>query len=225
MSISFDRIPVDLRTPGQFIEFDSSKALGGLAVAQHKILVIGQRLDTGTVAELVPTLVTSAEAAETAFGRGSMLSLMVRALRQVNPWTETWAIALDDADAAQAAAGSIAFGGTGIQAGTVNLYIAGERVRVGVTAAQTPAQVATATATAINALTDLPVTAEVNGDTDTQVDITARNAGLAGNAIDVRFNYYQGEALPGGLTATVTGMSGGRIPPGSLQKGGVGKTR
>ena len=30
MSISFNQIPINLLTPGQYVEFDNSKAVGGL---------------------------------------------------------------------------------------------------------------------------------------------------------------------------------------------------
>lgn len=64
-------------TPGQYIEFDASRAVQGLPAIQHKILVIGQRLTAGSVAQAVPTRILSAAQAEEAFGRGSMLSAML----------------------------------------------------------------------------------------------------------------------------------------------------
>lgn len=213
MAISFNRIPVDVRTPGQYIEFDASLAVGGLATVRNKILLIGQRLDTGEVDALIPKLVTDPALAERYFGRGSMIANMYRAMRQVNSWTETWAIALDDDGAAAAAAGDVTFGGTITGNGTLNLYIAAARIRVGVDVDDDPSDVATATAAAINAQTDLPVTAAVNGTTPEQVDITARNAGEAGNDIDLRVNYYQDEELPKGLTVTFTAMTGGSGNP------------
>ena len=213
MAISFDRVPIDVRTPGQYIEFDPSQAVGGLATVRNRILVVGQRLDAGEVAAATPKLVTSVEQAERFFGRGSMLANMIVALRKVNSWTETWAIALDDDDAAAAATGSITFGGTVTQPGTINLYIAGTRVRVGVGTGDALGDLATAAADAINEQTDLPVTAQANGTTPEQVDITARNAGEAGNDIDIRTNYYQGEEIPGDVTVTISDMTTGSANP------------
>ncbi|TCS62586.1 phage tail sheath subtilisin-like domain-containing protein [Varunaivibrio sulfuroxidans] len=211
--ISFNQIPIDLRTPGAYLEFDNSAAVRGLPGMPSRILVIGQKLAAGTQPALTPVQILDEAAAEAAFGRGSMAHLQFRALKAANTWTESWAIALDDDVAAAPAAGSILFGGALGAAGTINLYIAGQRVRIGVGAADTPAAVATATAAAINAATDLPVTAAVNAVTLAQVDITARGAGAAGNDIDLRVNYNFGEALPTGLTAVITAMAGGATNP------------
>ena len=127
MALSFNQIPINLRTPGAYIEIDNSAALRGLPGMPSRILVIGQRLAAGTVAEAVPTRVLDEDEAEAFFGRGSMLHLMFRALKANNDWTETWAVALDDLVAGVTAAGTVSFGGAVTTAGTLNLYIAGAR--------------------------------------------------------------------------------------------------
>ena len=213
MPLSFNQIPVNLRTPGAYIEIDNSGALRGLPGMPSRILVIGQRLAAGTVAEAIPTRVLDEAEAEAFFGRGSMLHLMFRALKANYDWTETWAVALDDDGAANAAAGTITFGGAVTTAGTLNCYIAGQRVRVGVGTTDAPADIATNLVAAITAATDLPVTAAVNGVDDKQVDITARNAGEAGNGIDLRVNHYPGEYLPAGLTVAFGAMATGAGNP------------
>ncbi len=48
-NISFNSIPVDIRTAGQWIEIDQSHAVHGLPAQDRKLLVIGQRLPAGTV--------------------------------------------------------------------------------------------------------------------------------------------------------------------------------
>lgn len=211
--MDFDQIPINLRVPGAYLEMDNSMAVRGLPGMPSRILVLGQKLAAGTQAANTPVKILDAAAAEAAFGRGSMLHLMFRTLKDVNNWTETYAIALDDDGAANAAAGNVLFGGAVTGAGTVNLYIAGQRVRVGVAVGDTPAGIATAVSAEINAATDLPVSAVVNRVTAKQVDITARNKGEAGNGIDLRVNYNFGEALPTGLTATITAMTGGTANP------------
>lgn len=213
MALSFNSIPIDIRTPGSYIEIDNSAALRGLPGIPSRILVIGGRLATGTVAEAIPTRVLSEDEAEVFFGRGSLLHLMFRTLKANNDWTETWAVALDDDGSGTAATGTISFGGTVTGAGTLNVYIAGQRVRVGVAAAQTPASIATAVAAAITAATDLPVTAAVDSVTDTQVNVTAQNKGETGNGIDLRTNHYPGEYLPAGLTVTFGAMASGAGNP------------
>lgn len=211
--MEFNQIPINLRVPGAYLEMDNTMASRGLPGMPSRILVLGQKLAAGTQAANIPVKILDEAAAEAAFGRGSMLHLMFRALKAANDWTETYAIALDDDGAAVASAGTVLFGGAVTQAGTINLYLAGQRIRVGVAVGDTPAAIATATVAAITAATDLAVTAAVNGVTAEQVDITARNKGVAGNNIDVRVNYQFGEALPAGLTATITAMATGTANP------------
>ncbi len=213
MAISFDQIPVSILVPGQYIEISNTGAVQGLFGMPSRILVLGQKLAGGAAATGVPVIVADATQAEAYFGRGSMLHRMFLALKAGNNVTETWAIPLADDAGGAAASGNILFGGTITGAGTLSLYIGGRQVRVAVAASATPAQVATAAATAINADTLLPVTAAVNGLEPKQVDITARHKGENGNGIDIRVNYYAGEMTPPGLTTTITALIGGSGNP------------
>lgn len=210
MPISFDNIPAALRLPGVYIEFNNE--LAGNAVVDFKLLVVGQRLANGAVLANVPIRVTSYEQAENYFGRGSMLAEMFRAIKDVDTFMETWAIALDDDAAGVQAAGTITSTGPATAAGTLNLYIGGKRVKVAVAVADSADAIATAIAAAITADTTLPVTAVVNGGTTNQVDITARHKGESGNDIDLRMNYY-GETLPAGVDITFGAMAGGATNP------------
>lgn len=212
MPISFNEIPTTIRVPFVYVEFDNSRAVQGPALMPYRNLVIGQRLAAGTVAELTPTRVTSAAQAKTYFGAGSMLAHMLERQLQNNNVTETWAVALDDEVAGVAATGTILVGGA-VSAGTIYLYIGGRRITVGVAAGDALADVASNIAAAITAATDLPITAVVNGVTAEQVDLTARHKGEAGNDIDVRHSYYDGESLPSGLTLTITALANGTANP------------
>lgn len=210
MPLPFNDMPANLRIPGVYIEFDNS--LAAQAEQEFKVLVIGQRLATGTVAQGVPTRVTNEAQADEFFGRGSMLAEMLRAMKAKDRFMETWAIALDDNVAGVAAAGSVTFGGSPTEAGTLNAYIAGKRVQTAISAAQASTAIATAFAAAVNADTSLPVTAAVDGVTQSKVNLTARNKGEAANGIDIRLNYY-GEATPKGMTVTIAAMTGGSGNP------------
>ncbi|PWG62859.1 phage tail sheath subtilisin-like domain-containing protein [Spiribacter halobius] len=207
---AFSSIPAALRIPGVYIEFDSR--LAGSSAFQGKLLVFGQRLAAGERAALELDRVTSAEQAERLYGRGSMLAEMLRATLSAAPYLETWAIALDDDGTAVKAAGDITVAGTANTSGTLALYIAGYRVRVGVAAADTASTIAQAIVDEINADTRLPVTAAVNGTVPEQVDLTARWAGETGNDIDVRLS-ARGEDGVSGVTFTITDMAGGSANP------------
>ena len=208
MPIGFNDIPAALRLPGVYIEFDNR--LAGNANIDFKVLVIGQRLATGTVAEGVPTRVNNASEAEEFFGRGSMLAEMFTALKDAEQWMETWAIALDENGAGVAATGNLTVTGAATASGTVNAYIAGKRIQAAVSSGDDATTIAAALATAINSDTTLPVTAVPAAGT---VGLTCNWNGETGNDIDIRLNYYQGEALPKGVTIAITNMNGGTANP------------
>lgn len=205
-NVSFNGIPLDIRTPGQFIEIDNTRATGGIPQQMRKILILGQRLPTGTVAAGNPTRVMSGAHGKALFGVGSMLAQMIAAAKAANSSTDMFACALDDLVAGVAATGTLTITGAPAAAGTLNLYVAGTAVKVGVGVNEANAVTATNIAAAINANPDLPVTAaSVLG----VVTLTARHKGENGNYVDLRVNYYDGELLPTGLLLAIVAMSGG----------------
>lgn len=210
MPISFNQIPVNLRAPGVYVEFDNSRAVRGLPGMPYTALLIGQRLAGGTVAELVPTQVTSINQAVEYFGRGSMLARMVASFKANNTFTELVCIALDDNPAGASATGTLTVTGTATSSGTLNLYIGGRRVQVGVASGDVQNSVAAAIVAAVTADLDLPVTAAA---VDNVVTLTARHKGEEGNALDVRLNYYIGEEIPAGVAVAIVAMSGGTANP------------
>lgn len=210
--ISFNDIPSDSRVPFTYVEFDSSKAQQGPSLQPYELLIIGQRLAAGTVAELVPTLVTSASQAGNFFGRGSMLHAMAAKLFLNNKLTKATFVAQTDAGGAAKAAGTITYVGSATAAGTLYLYIAGRRLPVAVASGDAVAVTAAAVAAAINLATndDLQVTASA---TLGVVTVTAKHGGTAGNFIDIRANYNTGEELPAGVAQTIVALSSGSGDP------------
>lgn len=161
-------------------------------------------------------LVNSLNLARQMFGQGSQLARMFDAYRQSDPFGEVWCLPILDDPAAVAATGTITIAGAPTANGTIALYVDGISVPVLVTTTMTSAQIATAIASAINALTtsqitpayDLPVTANA---TSSVVTVTAKNKGLCGNDIDFRINYrgvQGGEVTPAGLTITLSPLTG-----------------
>jgi phage tail sheath gpL-like len=214
MSISFNSIPIDVRTPGQYLEFDNSRAVNGLPGQPHRILVIGQRLAAGSVLQAVPTQILSGAAAQDFFGKGSMLAEMCLALRAANRRTEVWAIALDEAGGGVKATAKLTFTGPATKDGALALLIGGKAVPVAVAKDDTADEIATAVAAAITARGDVAFAAAVGGVGHTNdVVLTAKWKGLTGNFLDVRVNYYQGEALPAGVGLVITAASGGTTNP------------
>lgn len=208
--ISFNAIPVNLRVPGAYIEFDASRALSGLFQTNNRVLLVGQKLAAGTVDDLTPTPILTADQAIAAFGRGSMLARMAKALKAADAYSECVAIALDDPGAGTAATFTITVTGPATAAGTIALLIAGQKVEVAVASGDVQNDIATAIEAAIDAVLDLPVTAAVATNV---VTLTARHKGTCGNGIDVRHSYYDGESLPAGVALAIAAAVAGAGDP------------
>lgn len=214
----FQQIPSSSpQPPLYYIEFNNSAA--GVAGNQpQKSLIVGQTINA---VPAVPTYVPSAAWAANFFGAGSQLALMAAKVYANDPEAQLWAYPLADASGASAATGSIAFTGPASGNGTIAVMINGREVQIGVASGTAASAIATAVAAAVNAYIDprgmaLPVTAAVDGTHNYQVDFTARNKGTVGNTIGLTLNFYGsagGEALPAGVGATVTAMSGGATDP------------
>lgn len=213
MTISFNSIAANIRTPGAFVEYDNSRAVQGSPPIPRVAVIIGQRLAAGSIAADTPTLVSSADAGEVYFGHGSALAQMIEYFKAANPYTELWAIAMDDEGAGVAATGTFPFVGTATAAGTVVVYIGGERIEAAVAVGDTATEVGDAVAAAITAhlqTSNLPVSAAAVTGT---VTITCLHKGTLGNSIDLSLNLNQGELLPAGITCTPVAMASGATDP------------
>ena len=210
--IEFDSIPSDLRLPGVRIEFNSSRA--GHATFRGVGLIIGQRLAAGSVAAGVVTNITGNGASpDVLFGESSQISEMIKVAKKAQPFLQLYAVALDDNPAGVKAVKSVLWAGTATESTTLNAYIGGYRVQVAVLQGDTAAIVAANLAAAIQALAGVPVAAAVDGTTAAKVNLTCLWKGETGNAIDVRFAYFDGDALPAGLTYTLTTATTGSGNP------------
>jgi phage tail sheath gpL-like len=199
-----------LRVPFVYAEFDPSRAFQGPAILRYKTLLIGQRTSGGSVAQLVLKTLSSADKAAEYFGNGSMLHRMAIAYFANNKITETYAIALDDNGAGVAATGTFTITGPATADGTMVFYVAGTRLPITVTSADTATDIGDALEAAITADVTLPVSAANVAGT---VTLTAKNKGEAGNDIDMRTNYYADEIYPAGTGNTTVGMASGATNP------------
>ena len=208
--ISFNKVPIDVRVPGAYLEIDNSKAFRGLSGMPTKVLMIGQMLAAGSAAALTPMLITSSDQARDAFGPGSQLAHMLEAAKAANSFVEIHAIAQVDDGAGVAATATLTFGGAVDKSGTVHLYIAGRHISFKVISGESTSDIAARCEASIDADVDLPVTAGVVGSV---VTLTAKNKGECANDIDVRVNYYEDQFLPGSLTVVIVAMNGGAGNP------------
>src|SRR5690606_19151974 len=114
---------------------------------------------------------------ETYFGRGSMLANMLVTVLANNPGNSVYAIALDDVaggSGGSAATGNILFTGAASHTGRLVATIGGREVSAGMIAGDAAASIVSQLVAAINAASDLPVSAAANGSTPAQIDFTAK---------------------------------------------------
>lgn len=210
MSISFNEVPSNVRVPFVFVEFDNTGAATAPGSNPYSALMIGQRLSTGTIAAKVPTRVSSLDQGKRYFGVGSQLALMLDPWFKNNKKTKLTVIALDDAQAGVMATKTLTITGPATAAGTLYLYIGGKLVSVAVTLNMTATALATAIAAAVQADTSLPFTAASDAGV---VTLTCKWKGETGNVIDVRLNYYSGEATPAGIAVVIAAGTAGATNP------------
>ncbi len=215
MTVAFNNIPPQLRVPLFYAEMDPSKA-NGASIGSGRSLLIGQKLTAGTAPVATPQIVATVAQAKALFGQGSMLARMVEAFRADDAFGELWCIAVADNGAGTAATGTITLTGPATAAGTLNLYIAGQRVQVAVLAADTATTIAAAIVTAITAAADLPVSATNAAGV---VTLTCKWKGQTGNDITMVDSFAGqagGESLPTGVTVAYSGtgqLTGGASNP------------
>ncbi len=205
MTVSFDRIPLNIMTPGVYVEADNSRAVQGVSQLPHDVLIVGQRTAAGSAVTGQIYAIDSADTARTLFGTTSHAAQMCAAYKAVDSLTPLWAAGV--ADGTTAAAGSITWSGTATAAGELPLYVGGRRISVPVANGDTASTIETNALAAAALVTDLPVT--VAADSGTGLDFTAVSKGTMGNSIMLGVALMDGESVPAGLTVTVTPMASG----------------
>lgn len=213
MSVSTG-IPSSWNLPLFWAVVDGSKA-GNLTESGRAIL-IGQMFTTGgnagTATPNVPVPVGSVALAGQMFGVGSMIYRMMKAFFACNTTQQIWAVPVAEGTGAKAT-GTITVSGAGANSGLLSVYIAGQLVQVTVASTDSNNTVATNLAAAINAITDMPVTAVA---ASAIVTLTCQWKGLTGNDINIIPNYrgvFSSEVYPVGLSLAIVAMSGGTGEP------------
>lgn len=214
MTVSFNTIPASGNlVPLFYAEMDNSQA--NTAQSVQPTILFGCALPDSDMPLNELTLVSSVGDLRMQAGAGSQLARMAKVYREVDMSGQLWAIAIPEPEGTTAT-GSIVLGGTAISAGVISLYIGKARVQIVVALNDQATNIAGNLVAAINANTDLPVTAAIGDSDGASVTLTAKNKGLCGNEIPLSLNYYGsagGEVLPGGVTVTISAMSGGAGAP------------
>jgi phage tail sheath gpL-like len=195
---------------------DPSQANTGTVL--QSTLLIGQKSAAGTAVADTPIEVQSVAQVLQLCGQGSVLAAMAQRYLARDPFADLWLLPLVDPVAGAAATGTITVTGTATASGTLNLWIGGQRVQVGVSTGDTAAVIGPNIDTAINADNDLPVT---SGAVAGVVTLTALNKGALGNDTQLQANYLGvngGEYPVPGVTLAFAAMTGGTASP-SLANG------
>lgn len=207
MTISTPNIPSNMLRPGNYTDFNLFAGGLGLPLNNQRLLLIAQKLASGTaLANIAVRVITTYEAAFL-FGLGSVAHRMFVAARRLNRDQETWVVPQDDADASTAAAATPTLSGAATGPGTLTVVVGYQRIDVGVLTGDTFGDLATRARAAIAAVTDLPVLAS---GTAGALTLTAKNKGTVGNGITVHLAC----SAPGiTLSATSATLTGGATDP------------
>jgi len=211
MAVSFNTIPSNVRVPLFYAEVDNSQA--GYFSQALRTLIIGQKLAAGTGTADVSVLVSRTDEAKQLSGVGSIAARMHEIYRANDAAGEVWMLLVDDLVAGTAAVNTITVTVSATEGGTLNLYIAGQKLQIAVVTSDTATIIATGIAAAINAATSLPVTATSAAGV---VTVTCRHKGLVGNDVKYQLNYrgtVGGEKTPAGVSLAFAQTTAGAGTP------------
>lgn len=217
MAITIANIPDTIRTPGVHAEIDKSRALKGLYPNPHKVLILGNAIETEMTKDYWTLVAISQDnIAEGYYGNGSELARMCKAFKDNNPNTELYAMAVSGGTALASATlqTSVALSANNFStagAGTYYLMINGIDINIALTSAWSTTDVNSAIVDTVNANSTLPCTASTNA--TSAVNLIATCSGTQGNYLDVRDNYYAWQSMPaafsGGDSVVITGFANG----------------
>lgn len=198
----------------------SLAAVNGVSVNNVQFAVTAQVLDQKnviigtydedtftTLAPNVPIKVYTPEDVGARTGFGFMLHRLAQKAMKAGI-VQTWIIPQPEggSDPDQATGIIDLSASAGVQAGTLNVYIAGDLASVAVSAADTANDIGDALQDEINDNDDMPVLAvNVAG----VVTLTSKSGGTWGNYITIATNLEEKDVLPTGVVVTITAMSGG----------------
>lgn len=183
---------------------------------QRKALIIGT-YDSAKVgiADNVAEFFLNATVIGAKYGFGSMIHVLaVRVFAGSNngQGVEISVIPQPEQGGSVAATGQVAFTAAGVLAGTVYLYIAGQRIPFTIPDAADDEAITDAAVAAITADPNLPIVASKVAVTF-ELKIDSKSTGPWGNGISIAFNLGTGEEFPTGVSqVTVPMATGAGIP-------------
>ncbi|ROH88663.1 phage tail protein [Stagnimonas aquatica] len=211
--IQFNSIPVNLNVPGQYAEFDPSRANTGAVTVPQRTLLIGQQLAGATAVAGQPRRVFSPDEVGALCGRGSQIHHMAKRLLAADALTPAYILPLADKAAGTKSSRTLTVTGPSTAAGTVVLYVGERRYAVGVSSGMSAIAVAAAIIAAVNADADRYLDAAVDGADAFKVVLSARHKGIDAGNVRVTLNRYDGETLPLGVGVAIGALTAGTGDP------------
>jgi len=200
--VAFNKIPSNNLVPGAYAEFDKSGALQGTPAKPRQALIIGIVPASSSGPKETPQAITSGPEVLEKWG-ASQLAALGEAFTRVKRDLPIDVIAVDEPSGGAAAVANLTMSGTATEDGTLNVYVNGIRLQVGVSNGDDWIAIETAIITAItDAATGtykwlMPLSAADNTGT---LEVTASEKGEHGN--DMTFSVADGpqDKMPAGLT-------------------------
>lgn len=186
------------RSPNNPNEFANAGPVGDVP---RPILLIAQRLSSGTVPANTPVEITGETQGDAYHGVGSYAAELARVIKGTNP--EQKLISIGITAAGDVAAGSLGFSGTATAAGSLDFYIGGRFYQLAVASGTAAAAILTAYKALIAA--DARRLVEDGTIGSGAIPLTARISGPTGNAIKI----VQTSPDVPGITVAITQLTGG----------------
>lgn len=204
-------VPSNIIVPFVGVEFDNSMAASPSAL-NIKVLLVGQKTSSGVGVTGTTVKVGSTDEVQNLTGAGSQLHMLAKSFFMNNQTQDCYIHILADEAGGSAMTGAITITASSALAGELDVYIDGVRIAVSVTADMSATQIGDALVTALTAKAlELPITTFLN--TAGVVSFAAKNKGTVANDLDVRFNYYDGEIFPSGVSASYAVTTPGTVDP------------
>jgi phage tail sheath gpL-like len=186
-----------------------------VGLEDHRNLIVGQMLAAGTAdAGLVLDVPRTNGEINALFGARSHLAMMLRAYRRINPYTNVDVIALEDAAGATKATAIALWGGTATASRTISVDVVSSMLHsyeIDIEIDDGPADINAKLKALVDADDNAPFTCALSlgSVADDTITFTAANGGKVANGWMIRVK----GTLPAGVTATLTGWTGGATDP------------
>ena len=202
MTISFNEINTNLRSPGVYLEVDNSRASSGLGSRQRLLLIGFSALAATGISQ-----VFSGAEANSKYGAQSQLAQMVaKALPVAGGSVDVFAAPVIAPAAGIAAKSIVTVTAANAEAGTVSMSVAGVSISASVRKGATATVIAGALADAVNSVIGLPVAATKNTN---KVELEAIHKGSYGNRLYVAQETGYGKEMPTGVSLAIGDFAGG----------------